>query len=123
MAVLYRTNFQSRQIEEALRRYGREYIVVGGFSFYQRAEVKDALAYLKAVISPQDSVSLLRIINTPARGIGKSTIEQIEQYALAARVERVVRDRPHAGGKSVPGARRSGSARSSRHDGGAGERG
>jgi ATP-dependent DNA helicase UvrD/PcrA len=55
--------------------------VLGGFSFYQRAEVKDALAYLKAVISPQDTVSLLRVINTPARGIGKSTIEQIEQYA------------------------------------------
>jgi DNA helicase-2/ATP-dependent DNA helicase PcrA len=80
--VLYRTNFQSRQIEEALRRYNRDYVVLGGFSFYQRAEVKDALAYLKAVISPQDSVSLLRIINTPARGIGKSTIEQIEQYGL-----------------------------------------
>ncbi len=81
-AVLYRTNFQSRQIEEALRRYGRQYVVLGGFSFYQRGEVKDALSYLKAVISPQDSVALLRIINTPARGIGKSTIEQIEQYAL-----------------------------------------
>ncbi|HLK17614.1 MAG TPA: UvrD-helicase domain-containing protein [Bryobacteraceae bacterium] len=81
VAVLYRTNFQSRQIEEALRRYRREYIVVGGLSFYQRAEVKDALAYLKAVSSPQDSVSLLRIINTPARGIGKTTIEQIEQFA------------------------------------------
>jgi len=82
VAVLYRTNFQSRQIEEALRRYRREYVVVGGLSFYQRAEVKDALAYLKAVSSPQDSVSLLRIINTPARGIGKTTIDQIEQYAL-----------------------------------------
>ena len=82
VAVLYSTNFQSRQIEEALRRYGRQYIVVGGFSFYQRAEIKDALAYLKALSSPHDSVSLLRIINTPARGIGKSTIEQIEQYAL-----------------------------------------
>jgi DNA helicase II / ATP-dependent DNA helicase PcrA len=81
VAVLYRTNFQSRQIEEALRRYGRDYVVVGGFSFYQRAEVKDALAYLKAIVSPRDSVSLLRIINTPARGIGKSTIEQIEEYA------------------------------------------
>ena len=81
VAVLYRTNFQSRQIEEALRRYGRKYSVVGGFSFYQRAEVKDALAYLKALVSPNDSVSLLRIINTPARGIGRATIEQIEQYA------------------------------------------
>ena len=86
VAVLYRTNAQSRQIEEALRRYGRKYIVVGGFSFYQRAEVKDILAYLKALVSPQDSISLLRIINTPARGIGRTTIEQIEQYALAARI-------------------------------------
>jgi DNA helicase-2/ATP-dependent DNA helicase PcrA len=81
-AVLYRTNFQSRQIEEALRRYRREYVVVGGLSFYQRAEVKDALAYLKVLVSPQDSVNLLRIVNTPARGIGKTTTEQIEQFAL-----------------------------------------
>src|SRR6266436_1455721 len=82
VAVLYRTNFQSRQIEEALRRYGRKYIVVGGFSFYQRAEVKDIIAYLKLAFSHQDSISLLRIINTPARGIGKTTVEQIERYAL-----------------------------------------
>jgi DNA helicase-2/ATP-dependent DNA helicase PcrA len=82
VAVLYRTNFQSRQIEEALRRYGRKYVVLGGFSFYQRAEIKDALAYLKILSSPHDSVSLLRVINTPARGIGKGTIDQIEQYAL-----------------------------------------
>jgi DNA helicase II / ATP-dependent DNA helicase PcrA len=82
VAVLYRTNFQSRQIEEALRRYGRKYIVVGGFSFYQRAEIKDVLSYLKAASAPHDSVSLLRVINTPARGIGKTTIEQIEQFAL-----------------------------------------
>ena len=82
VAVLYRTNSQSRQIEEALRRYGRKYIVVGGFSFYQRAEVRDLLAYLKVLVSPHDSIGLLRIINTPARGIGRTTIEQIEQYAL-----------------------------------------
>jgi DNA helicase-2/ATP-dependent DNA helicase PcrA len=81
VAVLYRTNFQSRQIEEALRRYGRKYVIVGGFSFYQRAEIKDALAYLKAAMSPQDSVSLLRIINTPARGIGRTSVEQIDKYA------------------------------------------
>ncbi|HEY6342113.1 MAG TPA: UvrD-helicase domain-containing protein [Bryobacteraceae bacterium] len=83
VAVLYRTNSQSRQIEEALRRYGRKYAVVGGFSFYQRAEIKDLLAYLKALVSPNDSISLLRIINTPARGIGRTTVEQIEQYARA----------------------------------------
>jgi DNA helicase-2/ATP-dependent DNA helicase PcrA len=83
VAVLYRTNSQSRQIEEALRRYGRKYLVVGGFSFYQRAEVKDLLAYLKVLMTPGDSIGLLRVINTPARGIGKSTVEQIEQYALA----------------------------------------
>src|SRR5581483_7255084 len=82
VAVLYRTNFQSRQIEEALRRYGRKYLVVGGFSFYQRAEVRDLLSYLKVLLSPHDSVALLRIINTPARGIGKGTVEQIERYAL-----------------------------------------
>jgi DNA helicase-2/ATP-dependent DNA helicase PcrA len=82
-AVLYRTNAQSRQIEEALRRYGRKYVVVGGFSFYQRSEVKDIIAYLKALVGPQDSISLLRIINTPARGIGRTTVEQIEQYALS----------------------------------------
>ena len=80
VAILYRTNFQSRQIEEALRRYGRKYVIVGGFSFYQRAEIKDALAYLKAALSPQDSISLLRIINTPARGIGRTSMEQIEKY-------------------------------------------
>ncbi len=82
VAILYRTNFQSRQIEEALRRYGRKYVVVGGFSFYQRAEVKDVIAYLKLALSLRDSISLLRVINTPARGIGKTTVEQIERYAL-----------------------------------------
>jgi DNA helicase-2/ATP-dependent DNA helicase PcrA len=80
-AVLYRTNAQSRQIEEALRRYGRRYVVVGGFSFYQRAEIKDLLAYLKVLVTPQDAVSLLRIVNTPARGIGRTTVEQVESYA------------------------------------------
>jgi DNA helicase II / ATP-dependent DNA helicase PcrA len=83
VAVLYRTNSQSRLIEEALRRYRRKYTVVGGFSFYQRAEIKDVLAYLKALLSPNDSINLLRIINTPARGIGRTTVEQIEQYARA----------------------------------------
>jgi len=81
VAILYRTNSQSRQIEEALRRYGRKYNVVGGFSFYQRAEIKDTVAYLKLAASNSDSVSLMRIINTPARGIGRTTVEQIERYS------------------------------------------
>jgi len=81
VAVLYRTNSQSRQIEEALRRHGRNYLVVGGFSFYQRAEIKDAVAYLKLAVSNQDSVSLLRIINTPARGIGRTTVDQVDAFA------------------------------------------
>ncbi len=81
VAVLYRTNAQSRQLEEALRRYGVRYHVVSGFSFYQRAEIRDALAYMKALISPEDSISLSRIINTPARGIGRSTLEQLDRHA------------------------------------------
>ncbi|MGD0363810.1 MAG: UvrD-helicase domain-containing protein, partial [Bryobacteraceae bacterium] len=81
VAVLYRTNSQSRQIEEGLRRHGRKYLVVGGFSFYQRAEIKDAVAYLKLAASNQDSVSLMRVINTPARGIGRTTVEQVDAFA------------------------------------------
>src|ERR1044071_1571216 len=68
-------------MEEAMRRYGRKYNVVGGFSFYQRAEIKDTVAYLKLASSNTDTVSLLRIINTPARGIGRTTVEQIEKFA------------------------------------------
>ena len=81
VAVLYRTNSQSRQIEEGLRRHNRKYLVVGGFSFYQRAEIKDAVAYLKLAMSSHDSVSLLRVINTPARGIGRTTVEQVDAFA------------------------------------------
>jgi DNA helicase-2/ATP-dependent DNA helicase PcrA len=81
VAVLYRTNFQSRQIEDALRTYGRKYNIVGGFSFYQRAEIKDTVAYLKLAVSNTDTASLLRVINTPARGIGRTTVEQIERHA------------------------------------------
>jgi len=81
IAVLYRTNAQSRLIEEVFRRDGHRYLVVGGVSFYQRAEVKDLLAYLKLSVSPSDSISLLRVINTPARGIGRTTVQQLESYA------------------------------------------
>ena len=81
-AVLYRTNSQSRLFEEAMRRYGLKYKVVGGFSFYERAEIKDMISYLKVIQNPDDSISLLRIINTPTRGIGKGTIDMIERLAL-----------------------------------------
>ncbi|ABF39052.1 ATP-dependent DNA helicase, Rep family [Candidatus Koribacter versatilis Ellin345] len=81
-AVLYRTNSQSRLFEEAMRRYGIKYNVVGGFSFYERAEIKDMISYLKLIQNPSDSVALLRTINTPTRGIGKTTVEQIERIAL-----------------------------------------
>ena len=81
-AVLYRTNSQSRLFEEALRRYGLKYHVVGGFSFYERAEIKDMISYLKLLHNPDDSIALLRAINTPARGIGKTTVETLERLAL-----------------------------------------
>src|SRR6266446_2022990 len=81
-AVLYRTNSQSRLFEEAMRRYGLKYHVVGGFSFYERSEIKDMISYLKVVLNPDDSISLLRVINTPTRGIGKGTIDTLERLAL-----------------------------------------
>jgi DNA helicase II / ATP-dependent DNA helicase PcrA len=81
-AVLYRTNSQSRLYEEAMRRYGVKYHVVGGFSFYERAEIKDMISYLKVIHNPDDSISLLRVINTPVRGIGKTSIETLERVAL-----------------------------------------
>ncbi len=81
-AILYRTNSQSRLFEEALRRYQLAYHVVGGFSFYERAEIKDMISYLKVVQNPDDTIALQRVINTPARGIGKSTMEVIERVAL-----------------------------------------
>ncbi len=81
-AVLYRTNSQSRLFEEAMRRYGLKYHVVGGFSFYDRAEIKDMISYLKVIQNPDDSISLLRVINTPTRGIGKGTIDTLERLAL-----------------------------------------
>ena len=82
VAVLYRTNSQSRLVEEALRRYAISYTMVGGFSFYDRSEIKDMLSYLKLVQNPNDSVALQRVINTPPRGIGKTTLETVERLAL-----------------------------------------
>ncbi len=80
-AVLYRTNSQSRVFEEAMRRSGLAYNIVGGFSFYERMEVRDVIAYLKLALNPNDSVALQRVINSPPRGIGKQTLEEIERRA------------------------------------------
>ena len=82
IAVLYRTNFLSRVLEEKLRRYNLKYRIVGGFSFYERAEIKDMISYLTVALNPHDSVNLLRIINSPPRGIGKTTTDAIEELAV-----------------------------------------
>lgn len=82
-AVLYRTNAQSRSMEEALQRGGIPYRIVGGISFYQRKEIKDALAYLRLVVNPHDDASIMRAINTPTRGIGAKTLAQLRNYANA----------------------------------------
>src|SRR6188474_3824651 len=78
VAVLYRTNAQSRTIEDALMREGLAYKIVGGVRFYERKEIKDALAYMRLIINPHDDVSLRRVINVPARGIGKGVMESVE---------------------------------------------
>jgi DNA helicase II / ATP-dependent DNA helicase PcrA len=80
-AVEYRTNFQSRSFEEVFRRRGIRYKLVGGFSFYNRAEVKDTLAYVRLALHPEDDISLLRVLNVPARGIGKTTVDALREIA------------------------------------------
>lgn len=80
-AVLYRTNSQSRVFEEAMRRAGLAYNIVGGFSFYERMEVRDIIAYLKLALNPNDSIALQRVINSPPRGIGKQTVEELARRA------------------------------------------
>jgi len=80
-AVEYRTNFQSRAFEEVFRRRAIRYKLVGGFSFYNRAEVKDALAYVRLAMHPEDDVSLLRVLNVPPRGIGKTTVDALRETA------------------------------------------
>jgi ATP-dependent DNA helicase UvrD/PcrA len=97
-AVLYRTNSQSRVFEEAMRRAGLAYNIVGGFSFYERLEVRDIIAYLKLALNPDDSIALQRVINSPPRGIGKQTLEEIERrardYGLSywATIEQVIKE-------------------------------
>ncbi|HSL22632.1 MAG TPA: UvrD-helicase domain-containing protein [Vicinamibacterales bacterium] len=90
VAVLYRTNAQSRVVEDALMREGIAYKIIGGVRFYERKEIKDALAYLKLIINPHDDVSLRRVINVPARGIGKSILDGLQ----AIPPEDVERDTP-----------------------------
>ena len=81
MAVFYRTNAQSRVVEEALMRAGLPYRVVGGPRFYDRKEIKDAIAYLKVVVNPTDEVSAKRVINLPKRGVGDQSVGRLESYA------------------------------------------
>jgi DNA helicase-2/ATP-dependent DNA helicase PcrA len=80
-AILYRTNAQSRAFEESLRRMNIPYVIYGGISFYQRKEIKDLLAYLRVIVNPKDEESLKRIINYPARGIGKTSVDKTILFA------------------------------------------
>jgi DNA helicase II / ATP-dependent DNA helicase PcrA len=106
LAVFYRTNAQSRVIEEALMRTGVPYKVVGGTRFYDRREVKDALAYVRAVVNPADEVSLKRVLNTPKRGIGDTTIAKLDAFAQAEGVSfREALDRAQDAGVTGPAAR------------------
>jgi DNA helicase-2/ATP-dependent DNA helicase PcrA len=82
VAILYRTNAQSRTIEDALRRSGTAYKIIGGVRFYERKEIKDALAYLRLILNPHDEVSLRRVINVPSRGIGKGVMESLAAIEL-----------------------------------------
>jgi len=83
VAVLYRTNAQSRTIEDALMRENVAYKIIGGVRFYERKEIKDALAYMRLVINPHDDVSLRRVINVPARGIGKGVMDSVDNVELS----------------------------------------
>lgn len=86
IAIFYRTNAQSRSLEDELRRCRIPYRIYGGIKFYERAEIKDVMAYLKVLLNPADMISLKRVINTPARGIGKTTIDKLEQVAAQNQV-------------------------------------
>ena len=106
-AVFYRTNAQSRVIEEYLMRVGIPYKVVGGTRFYDRREIKDALAYLKAVVNPADEVSVKRVLNTPKRGVGDSSVGRLDAYARSHGLTFLdtLREAPAAGvtGRAVKG--------------------
>jgi DNA helicase-2/ATP-dependent DNA helicase PcrA len=99
-AILYRSNVQARAFEEALRSRRIPYVMHGGQQFYERKEIKDVIAYLKLALSERDEISLRRIVNYPARGIGAATIDRLAQHALAARVPLLVAMRRAA---EIPG--------------------
>ncbi len=102
-AILYRTNSQSRAIEDELRRRQVPYLIVGGTRFYERKEVKDLLAYLRLVANPRDDVSLLRVINVPRRGIGDTSLDRLAEYAREAGLP-LLAALPHAESAGVGGA-------------------
>ena len=106
LAVLYRTNAQSRVVEEAMMRLGVPYKVVGGTRFYDRREVKDAMAYLRAVVNPADEVSVKRILNVPKRGVGDASLAKLDTYAANAGVGFLdaLRQAPRGRGQRAGGA-------------------
>lgn len=105
-AVLYRTTAQSRSFEEVLRRLGIRYRLVGGFSFYERAEVRNALAYVRLLFHPEDNVALLRVLNVPPRGIGNVSVEALKARAreTGKPLWDVIRSGEFATGKKISGA-------------------
>ncbi|MEX2015841.1 MAG: UvrD-helicase domain-containing protein [Candidatus Hydrogenedentales bacterium] len=100
VAILFRTNGQTRALEEALRRKGLGYVVLGGVKFYGRKEVKDVLSYLRLIVNPPDDEALRRVLNVPPRGIGATTFEKIEQLATRRRTPLIeaLRDAETEGG-------------------------
>src|SRR5206468_3694491 len=82
IAVFYRTNAQSRVLEDALRRAGIPYVIVGSVRFYERKEIKDVLAYLRLIVNPDDDVAFRRAIGAPARGIGKTSLTRLDDVAV-----------------------------------------
>jgi DNA helicase-2/ATP-dependent DNA helicase PcrA len=109
ISVLYRTGAQSRSFEEVLRRLGIRYRVVGGFSFYERAEVRNALAYVRLIFHPEDDVALLRVLNVPPRGIGAVTVAALEARAreTGQSLWSVISNGEFLAGKKFSGALRS----------------
>ena len=108
VAVFYRTNAQSRVLEESLVRSGVPYRVFGGVKFYDRREIKDALAYLRALVNPDDEVSWKRIVNTPRRGVGDTSVAKVDSYAsgagipFPAAIEKAADSRRHRAGARRP---------------------